>query len=102
MRQKMPKAKAMPKGRTAARPRKAVKPNGETAPGQAALAVVMALLHADRWVFEAGELSKKAAMDGDDQEFHEIRALIVKSLNRLQPLAYGAMEARGLLSVAQH
>lgn len=102
MKQKLPKGKPARKGRTAARSRKASNDNVHTSQAQAAVGVLMALLHADRWVFEAGELAKGAGMSGDDQEFHAIRVSIVKSLNRLQPLAYGAMSGKGLLSVARH
>ncbi len=102
MKQKLPKGKPAGKSRTAPRSRKAGVRNGHTSQGQTAVAVLMALLHADRWIFEAGELAKKAGMSGDDEEFHAIRVSIVKSLNRLQPLAYGAMGDKGFLSLAQH
>ncbi len=102
MKQKLPKGKPARKARTASRSRKASTREGHTSQAQTAVAVLMALLHADRWVFEAGELAKRAGLSGDDQEFHAIRVSIVKSLNRLQPLAYGAMSDKGLLSVARH
>ena len=102
MKQKLSKGKRSTDGRSVAPSRKTSKRNRHTEEAQTALAVLMALLHADRWVFEAGELAKKAGMSGEDQEFHDIRISIVKSLNKLQPLAYGAMEGKGLLSVARH
>lgn len=49
----------------------------------------MALLHADRWVFEAGEVAKRAGMRTTAKDFHAIRLSIVHSLNKVQPLAYG-------------
>jgi len=55
----------------------------------------MALLHADRWVFEAGEVAKRAGMRGAAGDFHAIRLLIVESLNKLQPLAYKAASPVG-------
>ncbi len=55
------------------------------------MAALMALLHADRWLFEAGELAKKGGLDSEIRAYNNIRLSIVKSLNRLQPKAYGAM-----------
>jgi hypothetical protein len=65
-----------------------------SARAQAALRVLFALLHADRWIFEAGELAKKSGMAADLGNLHDIRLSIVKSLNEIQPLAYGAMGKR--------
>lgn len=59
--------------------------------GEAALSVLLALLNADRWVFEAGELARNTGIYKDVVEFTTIRQSIVKSLNKVQPLAYGAM-----------
>ncbi len=62
---------------------------------EAALATVLALLHADRWLFEAVELAKKGNLVSETKEFDRIRLAIVASLNRLQPRAYGAMARSG-------
>lgn len=62
---------------------------------EAALATLLALLHADRWLFEAAELARRGHLDSEIDEFNRIRLAIVEALNRLQPRAYGAMTRRG-------
>lgn len=93
MEHKLRKGKSTPKGRTAAAARKAgaTRQAKRSNQSQVALATLMALLHADRWLFEAGELARKAGLEGEIKAFNGIRLSIVKSLNRLQPRAYGAM-----------
>jgi hypothetical protein len=97
---KLRKGKQTPKGRTAAASKKSGATRQVKRPDQSqvALATLMALLHADRWLFEAGELAGKAGLDGEIKAFNAIRLSIVKSLNRLQPRAYGAMSRDGRLS----
>jgi hypothetical protein len=80
-------------GRRKAAPRQnGAKRSGES---EAALATLLALLHADRWLFEAVELARKGNLVSETKEFDRIRLEIVASLNRLQPRAYGAMARRG-------
>lgn len=100
MEYKLRKGKQTPKGRTAAAARKtrATRQTKRVDQSQVALATLMALLHADRWLFEAGELARKAGLDGEIEAFNGIRLSIVKSLNRLQPRAYGAMSRDGYLN----
>jgi hypothetical protein len=101
MEHKLSKGKRTPKGRTAAAVRKAgaTRQAKRLNQSQVALATLMALLHADRWLFEAGELARKAGLEGEIEAFNGIRLSIVKSLNRLQPRAYGAMSRDGYLNV---
>lgn len=97
MEHKSGQSKTVSTGRTAARSRNTGnfrRPQKRTAQAQAALSVLMALLHADRWVFEAGEVAKRAGMRSTAGDFHTIRLSIVKSLNKLQPLAYTAANPR--------
>lgn len=96
MKQKLSKRKPPPKGRAVAARRK---PNvgRKTDEAEVALATLLALLHADRWLFEAAELAKKGKLTGEIEEFNSIRLSIVASLNRLQPRAYGAMTRGGYL-----
>lgn len=83
--------------RSAARSTKAGKANNARSDrGQAALSVLLALLNADRWVFEASELARNTGVYEDLLEFNTIRQSIVKSLNKVQPLAYGAMGQGGV------
>ncbi len=98
MKQKLKKRKPAAKGRRAAvrRPSSRQAKAGDEA--EAALATLLALLHADRWLFEATELAKKGNLAGETEQFNQIRLAIVASLNRLQPRAYGAMTRGGYLS----
>jgi hypothetical protein len=92
MKQTAGKRKPATRGRKAAPRQKAVGRSGES---EAALATLLALLHADRWLFEAVELAKKGNLASETEEFDRIRLAIVASLNRLQPRAYGAMARSG-------
>jgi hypothetical protein len=98
MRQTKGKRKPATKGRTAAPRRKSATPAKEADKTEAALATLLALLHADRWLFEATELAKKGNLTTETKEFDRIRLAIVASLNRLQPRAYGAMTRGGYLA----
>lgn len=100
MEHKLRKGKQTPKGRTAVASRKTgtKRQTKRSDQSQVALATLMALLHADRWLFEAGELAQKAGLDSEIEAFNGIRLSIVKSLNRLQPRAYGAMSRDGQLN----
>jgi hypothetical protein len=99
MKQTASKRKLATKGRAVASrtTAKAKGVRGDTA--EAALATLLALLHADRWLFEASELAKKGNLSTEIDEFNRIRLEIVESLNRLQPRAYGAMNRRGYMGV---
>lgn len=97
MKHKSNKGKPATKGRTDAPKSGALRRSGRGNDPEIALATLMALLHADRWLFEAAELAKKANMRGEIRDFNQIRLSIVKSLNRLQPHAYGAMSRGGNL-----
>lgn len=92
MKQTAGKRKPSTGGRKAASRPKKVKRSGDS---EAALATLLALLHADRWLFEAVELAKKGNLESETKEFDRIRLEIVASLNRLQPRAYGAMARNG-------
>ncbi|GAA0579614.1 hypothetical protein [Rhizomicrobium electricum] len=98
MRQTTSKRKPATKGRTAALRRRPAAPSTKTDKSEAALATLLALLHADRWLFEATELAKKGQLTAETKEFNRIRLSIVASLNRLQPRAYGAMTRSGHLA----
>ena len=95
MKQKLSKRKPATKGRTAAPRRKATSRTKRNDHAEEALATLLALLHADRWLFEASELAKKGKLDAELQAFDNIRLAIVESLNRLQSQAYGAMTRGG-------
>lgn len=92
---KLRKRKSAKKGRSAA-PRRPAK-NKRDGEAEAALAMLMALLHADRWLFEAAELARKGRLDSEVAAFNATRKSIAASLNRLQPRAYGAMTRSALL-----
>jgi hypothetical protein len=95
MAHKLSKRKRATKGRTAA-PRRPSKRRTKAAdPAEVALATLLALLHADRWLFEASELAKNGGLGTEIEAFNSIRLAIVESLNRLQPQAYGAMTRAG-------
>ena len=96
MKQKASKRKPATKGRTAAPRRNVGNPTKSNDQADVALATLLALLHADRWLFEASELAKKGELDTELAAFDQIRLAIVESLNRLQPMAYGAMTHSGL------
>ena len=95
MKQKASKRKSATKGRTATLRRTATSRTKSGDPAEVALATLLALLHADRWLFEAGELAKKGKLDTELAAFDKIRLAIVESLNRLQSQAYGAMTRGG-------
>ena len=103
MKQKLSKGKSAPKPRKAATGRKTGRRSARTnrAEAEVALATLLALLHADRWLFEAAELARKGKLSREVEAFNRIRLAIVQSLNRLQPRAYGAMSKSGLLSSAR-
>lgn len=92
MEYKLSKRKPASKGRTAAAKSAPKRQRKATDNSEMALAALMALLHADRWLFEAGEFVKKGGLSGELGNFEDIRLSIVQSLNRLQPSAYGALE----------
>jgi hypothetical protein len=93
MNHKLSKGKSSTKRRPAAKRSCAKRPKE----AEVALGTLIALLHADRWLFEAAELAKKGRLDDEIEEFNAIRLSIVNSLNRLQPRAYGAMSRSALL-----
>ena len=95
MKQKLNERKSATKRRTAAlrgKPKAQSKRHNEA---EVALATLLALLHADRWLFEAAELEKKGNLASETEEFNQIRLAIVASLNRIQSRAYGAMTRGG-------
>lgn len=91
MTKKLNETKPATKRRTAAPRAKATGHGKCRDEAEVALATLLALLHADRWLFEAAELAKKGNLASETEEFNKIRLAIVASLNRLQPRAYGAM-----------
>jgi|WetSurMetagenome_2_1015567.scaffolds.fasta_scaffold521382_2 hypothetical protein len=93
--QKLKKRKPSTKRRTAAPRRKADLQERRRGEAEVALATLLALLHADRWLFEASELARKGNLAGESERFDAIRLAIVESLHRLQPRAYGAMTRSG-------
>lgn len=102
MKQKLNERKPATKRRTAARRTKTNKRREPRDEAEVALATLLALLHADRWLFEAAELAKKANLANETEAFNNIRLAIVASLNRLQPRAYGAMTRGGYLSASDY
>lgn len=93
--QKLKKRKPSTKRRKAAPRRKPTHPGRRRDEAEVALATLLALLHADRWLFEAAELARKGNLAGEIERFDSIRLAIVESMNRLQPRAYGAMTDGG-------
>ena len=102
MKQKLNERKPATKRRTAAPRAKAKARSKRHNEAEVALATLLALLHADRWLFEAAELAKKGNLATETEEFNNIRLAIVASLNRLQPRAYGAMTRGGYLSAGDY
>ena len=102
MKQKLSKRKSATKGRTAALRHTARNRSKRDDHAEVALATLLALLNADRWLFEAGELAKKGKLDTELEAFDKIRLAIVESLNRLQSQAYGAMTRGGSLGGSEH
>ena len=102
MKQKLSKGKLTTKRRTAAVRRTVTSRIKRNDHAEVALATLLALLHADRWMFEAAELAKKGKLDTELAAFDTIRLAIVESLNRLQSLAYGAMTRGGSLGGSGH
>jgi hypothetical protein len=51
----------------------------------------LALLQADRWLFEAGEAAKKGGLRSAHSEVENIRVSVACSLSRLQPQVYAGM-----------
>lgn len=60
-------------------------------PAEIAAAQLIALLQADRWLFEASELAVSGGAEADAEKYMRIRYSIAECLARLQSGAYGAL-----------
>lgn len=73
-------------------------------PVEVELAQLMALLHADRWLFEAAELAARGGAEDETARYTAIRFSIAECLTHLQPRAYGALmrggQAKAVLATA--